>query len=305
MDSSIKVTSVSSFVDAILKKQEELKIQSNINQLWFRGEADNTWKTPLVPGSYRYLASNLEEPYDIEDIEYIKPIEKNIKAEFNRKSARYKIENNPWNKYFLIQHYGINTRLLDWTENALIALFFAIESRHAIQSDAVVWILQPFVLNHFTINKIMNRVVNGHIIPTPGIYHEKQDIYNIDNIGRLSELTRRYIDMDFADKIDYYPLSIYPSYFDNRMSAQKSCFTIFGNKINGLIHSESENRFLDSVIIDATSKLKIKRELKSLGIDYESAYPDLVGLGLAIMDNYRNEFEDGMELLRLTLKRDN
>ena len=39
----------------------------------------------------------------------------------------------------LAQHYGVPTRLLDWTENALIALYFACESNK--NCDAVVWML--------------------------------------------------------------------------------------------------------------------------------------------------------------------
>lgn len=49
----------------------------------------------------------------------------------------------------LIQHYRLPTRLLDWTENPLVALYFAISSsRGADESrDGALWVLDPSMQN--------------------------------------------------------------------------------------------------------------------------------------------------------------
>lgn len=54
-------------------------------------------------------------------------------------------EDDAWRIAFLMQHHGLPTRLLDWSASFGIALHFAL--RHASESDAVVWILDPGRLN--------------------------------------------------------------------------------------------------------------------------------------------------------------
>jgi len=271
------------------------------NVFWFRGESCDHKEKSLVPSAYREIITE-----DINDDDY-KINERNKRFDFERKALPYisskNIENTNWNKYFLMQHYKIDTRLLDWTENAIKALFFAIKDDDT--NDAKVWILEPFSLNNFTIGKILNDNRNRYVIPPLSEDLVKRiDLLDEENNLSLTELTRRYLTMDFDKEKNtksYYPLAIYPPFLDERMAAQKACFTIFGNERKGLqevIRLQNEpnaNKILDYVIIDGNSKPKILKELQLIGIDDSSIYPDLDGLGISIKRKYKDAYKSIIE----------
>ncbi|MNO36534.1 FRG domain protein [compost metagenome] len=55
-----------------------------------------------------------------------------------------------WGWLFLMQHYGVPTRLLDWSREALVALLFALgepTNPTEVTNDKAVWLLDPVTLN--------------------------------------------------------------------------------------------------------------------------------------------------------------
>ncbi len=94
--------------------------------VWFRGQSKFGWA--LTPKLLRDdPALDLRPARDKKDD---RTWERKLNGEFRRRSASL-VEPGRSNAdiYVLAQHYGVPTRLLDWTTGALTALFFAVADR--------------------------------------------------------------------------------------------------------------------------------------------------------------------------------
>src|ERR1700747_1282643 len=83
---------------------------------WFRGHCIN--EHLLVPGAYRTINAKKNQDSYRQDFQ---------KKAFPFLNEAYGLPKDDWEWYFLMQHYGLPTRLLDWSEGSLIALYFAIK----------------------------------------------------------------------------------------------------------------------------------------------------------------------------------
>jgi hypothetical protein len=92
----------------------------------FRGHADSAW--PLLPKAGRAEFSHYDE--------------RKLFRQWDRGAVQHLdlTRFTIWEKLAIAQHYGLATRLLDWTHNPLIAAFFAvIEAR---ETDAAIFAIQ-------------------------------------------------------------------------------------------------------------------------------------------------------------------
>lgn len=202
---------------------------------WFRGQRIEAWH--LVPGEYRYPILDPNE----------------IRADFMLKAREllpHELSSDlEW--YFLMQHYGLPTRLLDWTMGSLVGLYFAL-CHNTGMSDAVVWILDPWALNRWA-------------------RKESDLVFSSDAAAK------RFLPKLYSSQVPpKRPIAIVPPYNSQRITVQRGTFTIHGSNKDGL--DVQYNNRLVKIIIPKECCIQIRRDLRHAGISEFTLFPDLDGL---------------------------
>src|ERR1700691_4947578 len=136
---------LSKFIERIRQIRAEWEDKDGEPNLWFRGSQSASWR--LVPKLYR---SKARAKKLLED-------EDEIREEFVRRAPSLTTYNprNAWEWYFLMQHYSAPTRLLDWTEDPQIALYFALMESEGYQDGSPEIMTAREVKSHSSIDRFL------------------------------------------------------------------------------------------------------------------------------------------------------
>lgn len=130
----VEVLTLKEYLSAIKEHQQENELHSLVQDIVFRGQVGDF---PLIPKLCR-----LKPKGDLLQVEM------NMLNEFKRSNPlliQPQAAMDDWDYLALGQHFGLPTRLLDWSNNALTALWFAVSSTLNVCGDessyALVWML--------------------------------------------------------------------------------------------------------------------------------------------------------------------
>jgi hypothetical protein len=159
---------------------------------------------------------------------------------------------------FLAQHYGLPTRLLDWTESPLIAAYFAVQDHH-VDEDGCICALWPTGLNRNF------NAANGLV--------QIRDL----RVAKIAESA--FTGRESLEEI----LAIDGQEIDPRMLAQMSRFTLHCGRT--ALESERGNEvWLRRYVIPKDAKAIVRAQLLALGIRRSNLFPDLENLAGELRD---------------------
>ncbi|MEE9250994.1 MAG: FRG domain-containing protein [Alphaproteobacteria bacterium] len=232
---------------------------------WFRGEP--TSDDALVPTLYRCGFAPHENPL-------LQMFRARASGFYDEVPDREKTDQ--W--LFLARHVGLPTRLLDWSESALVGLYFALIEK---ETPAVVWMLNPLQLNHFAAGAPADQDPNKlREFPLPWFRPQTPRV-NIafENIRGAWELDGPGVPL---------PVAVHPTYVHSRLRAQGACFTIHGKQKEGL-----DRLVPDSILkwyqIDPASHGSMLRDLQLLGVTESVVFPDLDGLATELKNRFSRD----------------
>ena len=248
----------------------------------FRGHSNNE-KYQLLPGVFREkkMASG-------GTITQFSQLEFNILNDFISEACKYvkdiPVDNVPaWLE--VAQHFGVPTRLLDFTENPLVALYFACVD--CPTDDASVWIInEPAYNQKFHNIKWIVPAKDSNIII-------KQIVENqIINLGVQPKSVDNNRNIQF-------PWIYKPNYYEERMNLQSSIFMIWGTRrspIDAFVDEKDimsdenvdnqRNGILAKIIIPSNKKSEVLEQLSLCGVNEKTIYPGLDGIGRYVREKY-------------------
>lgn len=219
--------------------KEAKKALGNPEQLWFRGQSRAHYA--LLPSLLRFAVGAQKEHL---------LFQKFVQYSFRHFPRR----RSDWETLFDMQHYGIPTRLIDWSENLGIATFFAVNYRgpNAANENAAIYLLDAIALNSYS------KLSNIPFVPEDSDFDYKKIYWQKKPFAPI------------------YPIAIQPLFQSDRIIAQKGMFTVHGDNTDPI--ESLCPQAVKKIILTPSAVVGAREFLEIANIDARSVYPDMAGI---------------------------
>ncbi len=223
--------------------------------LWFRGHSCGSYK--LRPKLMR----------DNRESEKVFEREARLLTRFRQRSMAYWPEGYPqndWEHLFAMQHYGLPTRLLDWTENVFVAAFFSLSEAnegHTHEQPCVpeLWCVDPVAWNR----SVPAFHDYGEAIRVLTTADDELKGYGLDSKGHRPKV----------------PVAVFGAHNSTRIVAQRGTFMVWGAKTDPLeeIATDQPNSKLWRIRLTG-ARTEMFAALHTLGFSETMVFPELPSL---------------------------
>lgn len=247
------------FIKEVKKIKDKISQKSCYYPL-FRGHGRGVWK--LIPSLLRPGTLQKKDPFYLEAPFF---------QDFIGLSGNKLETKNSWEIFFLMRHHGVPTRLLDWTDNLFVALFFALLDEKEEMKDPCIWILNPYKLNSLT------KQTNSFLINPEFELDDYFEMFCKEPSAKVIKKRKVFIPK--------YPIALYPNRKNDRIISQSGFFTMHGQLKEGL-----EDIFKKDMVYKLNIPKNIISELQDIldiaGFNKYSIYRDFDTLAKHLIDTY-------------------
>ncbi|MCR5734134.1 MAG: FRG domain-containing protein [Lachnospiraceae bacterium] len=259
-----RITKIEELLPLFTEQDYRPDLKRNRGMYIYRGMSDVSFKmTTSLSRSCKHLQKELE-PAILENF------------------AKYAVASDPlvagsvWRQIIVGQHYGLPTRLLDWTHSPLVGLHFATCEENLEEMDkhdCVVWRMDMAEMLLYLPDNYREEV------------NKKQStIFSVDLLRKLTNNSLSQYDIDMQDNA---MVIIEPPSMDERIVNQYSFFSVIPmgiTDIEDFLDKKTEKTV--KYVIDKSLRWRIRDMLDQMNISERIVYPGLSGLSKWIARHY-------------------
>lgn len=200
-------------------------------------------------------------------------LERHLLRNFKKYARREVVEQDSvWHWLAVAQHYGLPTRLLDWTYSPYVALHFATANLERFDTDGVIWAVN-YLQAHQQLPQLLRDKLN----------EEGANVFTVEMLSEiLTSLT------EFGTLADYdYGLFFEPPSIDDRIINQFGFFSVMPGATSSLDDWLNQHPELwRQIVIPAGLKWEIRDKLDQANITERVLFPGLDGLSYWLKRHY-------------------
>jgi hypothetical protein len=177
-----------------------------------------------------------------------------------------------WNWLALAQHYGLPTRLLDWTFSPFVALHFATEHTQYFAEDGIIWCVDFIKVKQFLPERLRAE-----------LDEEGANVFTAEMLGHVAATLKEF------DRLAPEPFVAFfePPSLDQRIVNQYALFSLMSSPTAALDEwVQDQPGLARRVVIPHALKWEVRDKLDQANVTERVLYPGLDGLSRWLRRQY-------------------